>query len=65
MFHCHDLEPKGSNNATSERAVLNRNGGEMQAIAAHLTSNRKTEEEESTCNSFAQVPISENKVFPV
>ncbi|XP_077311370.1 opsin-VA-like [Lithobates pipiens] len=65
MFHCHDLETKGSNNATSERAVLNRNGGEMQAIAAHLTSNRKTEEEESTCNSFAQLPTSENKVFPM
>ncbi|XP_072280187.1 opsin-VA-like isoform X3 [Pyxicephalus adspersus] len=65
MFHCHDLEPKESNMPTSERAVLNRNVGEMRAIAAHITSNRKTEEEQSSCNSFAQLPISENKVCPM
>ncbi|KAM5142443.1 opsin-VA-like [Mantella aurantiaca] len=64
MFHCRDLEAKESNNATSERAVLNRNGGEMQAIATHITSNR-TEEEQSSCNSFAQLAITENKVCPM
>ncbi|XP_018424575.1 PREDICTED: opsin-VA-like [Nanorana parkeri] len=65
MFHCHDLEARESNNPTSERAALNRNGGEMQTLAAHITSNRKTEEEQSSCNSFAQLSISENKVRPM
>ncbi|KAM9325232.1 opsin-VA-like [Gastrophryne carolinensis] len=67
MFHCRDLEAKESNNGTSERAALNRTGGEMQTIAAHITSNstRKTEEEQSSGHSFAQLPISENKVCPM
>ncbi|XP_068113498.1 opsin-VA-like isoform X2 [Hyperolius riggenbachi] len=65
MFHCNDLEQKESNNPTSERAMLNRNAGEMQAISAHISSTRRTEEEPSTCNSFAQLPSSENKVCPM
>ncbi|KAM3912882.1 vertebrate ancient opsin-like [Leptodactylus fuscus] len=70
LFHCNDIEPKESNNPTSERVVLNRtnHGGEMQAIAAHIASNngnRMTEEEQSSCNSFAQLPLSENKVCPM
>ncbi|XP_044154769.1 opsin-VA-like [Bufo gargarizans] len=67
MFHCNDLETKESNNPTSERVVLNRSnhGGEMQAIAAHITSDRKTEEQQSSCNSFAQLPTSENKIYPM
>ncbi|KAG9484776.1 opsin-VA-like [Eleutherodactylus coqui] len=70
MFHCNDIEPKESINPTSERVLLNRtnHGGEMHSIAAHITSNngnRMTEEEQSSCNSFAQLPISENKVCPM
>ncbi|CAH2322423.1 opsin-VA-like [Pelobates cultripes] len=71
MFHCNSKESKESNNnPTSERVGISRGhqGGEMLAIAAHITSNtsnRKSEEEQSSCNSFAQLPISDNKVCPM
>ncbi|XP_053306932.1 opsin-VA-like [Spea bombifrons] len=70
MFHCGDTESKESNvNPTSDRAGTTRDhqGGEMLAIAAHITasSNRRTEEEQSSCNSFAQLPTSDNKVCPI
>uniref|UniRef100_A0A8C5Q159 G-protein coupled receptors family 1 profile domain-containing protein n=1 Tax=Leptobrachium leishanense TaxID=445787 RepID=A0A8C5Q159_9ANUR len=72
MFHCSVKESKESNNnPTSERVGISRDhqGGEMLAIATHITasnaSNRKTEEEQSSCNSFAQLPISDNKVCPM
>ncbi|XP_075072288.1 opsin-VA-like [Mixophyes fleayi] len=70
MMHCSDLEPRESNNPTSEKVGMQHNnpGGEMQAIAAHIssnTSNRKPEDEQSSCNSFAQLPISESKVCPM
>ncbi|KAM8924414.1 opsin-VA-like [Pelodytes ibericus] len=72
MFHCNQMDSKDSNiNPTSERVGTTRDnqGGEMLAIAAHITastaSNRKTEAEQSSCQSFAQLPISDNKVFPM
>ncbi|OCT69980.1 vertebrate ancient opsin [Xenopus laevis] len=68
MFHLNDPDAKESNiNPTSERGVLthNNNGGEMLAIATHITSSAVTnrEEEQSSCNSFA--PVAENKVYPM
>ncbi|MEE6485872.1 hypothetical protein FKM82_014436 [Ascaphus truei] len=72
MFHCNEKEGKESNiNPTSERAALNRDdhGGEMLAIAGHITTsntnNRRSEEEQSSCNSFVRLPISDNKVCPM
>ncbi|CAJ0966587.1 unnamed protein product [Ranitomeya imitator] len=70
MFHCNDLDLKESNNPTTERVMLNRtnHGSEMHTIAAHISTNngnRKTEEEQSSCNSFAQLPMSENKICPM
>ncbi|XP_069609931.1 opsin-VA-like [Ranitomeya imitator] len=70
MFHCNDLDLKESNNPTTERVMLNRtnHGSEMHTIAAHISTNngnRKTEEEQSSCNSFAQPPMSENKICPM
>ncbi|XP_069095868.1 vertebrate ancient opsin-like isoform X2 [Pleurodeles waltl] len=68
MFHCNVKEATESNiNQTSERAMLNRDtqGGEMHTIGAHLThtniNSRKSEDEQSSCNSFAQLPIADNK----
>ncbi|NP_001165363.1 VA opsin [Xenopus laevis] len=69
MFHLNDPDAKESNiNPTSERGVATRdnNGGEMLAIATHITSSAVTNrEEQSSCNSFAQIPVSENKVCPM
>ncbi|KAG8435304.1 hypothetical protein GDO86_013311 [Hymenochirus boettgeri] len=68
MFHCNDPEAKESNiNPTSERVMTNRtnNGGEMLAIATHITNSSNREEEQSSCNSFAQIPMSDNKVCPM
>ncbi|XP_063818081.1 opsin-VA-like [Pseudophryne corroboree] len=68
MMHCSNLEPKESTNLTSERVVLSHShGGEMRAIATNISSNnsKKTDDEQSSCNSFAQLPISENKVCPM
>ncbi|KAE8590421.1 hypothetical protein XENTR_v10018059 [Xenopus tropicalis] len=70
MFNINDPEAKESNlNPTSERGVLtrNNNGGEMLAIATHITSSAVTnrEEEKSSSNSFAHIPVSDNKVCPM
>ncbi|KAM4636874.1 opsin-VA-like [Discoglossus pictus] len=73
LFHCKDVHSskESDNNATSERAALSRNnhGGEMLTIAACLdttnTNTRRTDDEESSCHSFAQLPIPDNKVCPM
>ncbi|XP_065263284.1 opsin-VA-like [Emys orbicularis] len=69
LFRCSDRETAASNmNPTLERVVLtqDKGGGEMFTIAAHNTiSNRRNEDEQRSCRSFAQLTVSENKVCPM
>ncbi|XP_029466631.1 opsin-VA-like [Rhinatrema bivittatum] len=70
MFHCSEKEAVETNiNPTSERAALNKDnhGGEMLTVAVHVATStiRKNDDEQSSCNSFAQLPISNNKVCPM
>ncbi|XP_062987673.1 vertebrate ancient opsin-like [Elgaria multicarinata webbii] len=53
-------------NPVSERATHTKNGREVSTVAAHVTAfNQRSEDEHSSCHSFAQLAISENKVCPV
>ncbi|XP_053547684.1 opsin-VA-like [Bombina bombina] len=72
MFHCRNISSKESdNNATSERLALNRDnyGGEMRSIAARISTTNtvtlKSDDEHSSCNSFGQLPMCDNKVCPM
>ncbi|XP_069467511.1 vertebrate ancient opsin-like [Ambystoma mexicanum] len=72
MFHYSVTEgPESNVNQTSERAMLNREtqGGEMHTIDAHIThtnmNSRKSDDEQSSCNSFAPLPVADNKVCPM
>nr|XP_033799595.1 vertebrate ancient opsin-like [Geotrypetes seraphini] len=68
MFHCSDKEAGETNvNQATERVVLNRNshGGEMFTIAAHVATpaTHQTEDEKSSCNSFAH--MSNSNICPM
>ncbi|XP_067389551.1 opsin-VA-like [Emydura macquarii macquarii] len=69
LFGCSDRGIAESNmNPTLERVVLNqgKGDGEMSTIAAHITiANRRNEDEQRSCHSFAQLTVSENKVCPM
>nr|BAB88651.1 vertebrate ancient opsin isoform L [Plecoglossus altivelis] len=63
--------PEGNLGQTSERPGMTAESqtGEMSAIAARIpvggTAATKSDEQPSECNSFAQLPIPENKVCPI
>nr|XP_056705604.1 opsin-VA-like [Euleptes europaea] len=69
LFRCSDRDVTVSNvNPISDRATLthNKNCGEMPTLAGQLTVfDQRSEDEHSSCRSFAQLAISENKVCPL
>ncbi|XP_048361977.1 opsin-VA-like [Sphaerodactylus townsendi] len=69
LFRCSDRDVTVSNmNQVSDRATLthNKNCEEMPTLAAQLTVfDQRIEDDHTSCRSFAQLAISENKVCPV
>ncbi|XP_034993694.1 vertebrate ancient opsin [Zootoca vivipara] len=69
LFRCRGQDIADSNvNPISERAVVShsKNGGEMSTAAPPLTVfSRRSEDEQSSCHSFAQLTIAENQLCPM
>lgn len=69
LFRCRDQDVTLSKvNPVSDRVTLtnSKNCGEMPSLAAQITVyDRRSEDEHSSCHSFAQLAISENKICPV
>ncbi|XP_061493677.1 vertebrate ancient opsin-like [Rhineura floridana] len=68
LFRCSDQDTADSNvKPVSEKAMLahNKNCGGTTTVTAHVTVfSRRSEDEQSSCHSFAQLTISENQVCP-
>ncbi|XP_060624664.2 opsin-VA-like [Anolis sagrei] len=69
LFRCSNQEIVDANvNPISEKDTLahTKHCGEMSTVAAHvIVFNPRNEDEHGSCQSFAQLAISENKVYPV
>ncbi|KAL8187172.1 UNVERIFIED_CONTAM: hypothetical protein K2H54_035771 [Gekko kuhli] len=69
LFRCRDQDIMLSKvNPVSDRVTLtnNKNCGEMPTLAAQITVyDQRSEDERSSCHSYAQLAISENKVCSV